>query len=113
MNTSESILSTWSRAASDLEFQFISPIVLLDGEIEITCFAHLPQFGSSKGVIVFTEFDDNHCKLAQLQGFAYSCIVEQAEQYDRNAFIDMLNDWGWSDSNREPPAWYTGKPWSR
>ena len=40
-------------------------------------------------------------------GFGYSFLP--AGEYDRDAFIDMLNDWQWNDADRSPPDWYTGE----
>jgi len=31
--------------------------------------------------------------------------------YDRDVFIDALNDWGWTGTGA-PPPWYTGAPWT-
>ena len=113
MHIVEAMLSTWREAASDLSVQFTAPFALHGAMGEVSCFGHLPEFGSPRGIVVFTAFDAEHCKLAQSQGYAFSCTTENAEPYDREGFEDMLNDWGWSVEGREPPSWYSGKPWSR
>jgi hypothetical protein len=33
-------------------------------------------------------------------------------RYNRQLFIDTLNDWGWFGEKGAEPPWYTGKPWS-
>lgn len=105
------MLHTWSQAALDLGFTFISPVILSDDDLKVECFAHLPQFGSPKGILLFEQYNANHCKLAKRLAYAYACIVEYPEPYDRGGFIDMLSDWGWSDPNHEPPSWYLGQPY--
>lgn len=32
--------------------------------------------------------------------------------YDREVFVDTLNDWGWFGDAQRAPAWFTGRPWT-
>ncbi len=48
---------------------------------------------------------------AKRQGMAASGLGDSYLSYDRNLFIDTLNDWGWCGQGDAPP-WYSGHPWS-
>jgi len=48
---------------------------------------------------------------AAAQGFGVTWLSRSYETYDRELFEDTLNDWQWTGEG-EPPAWYTGEPWS-
>jgi hypothetical protein len=36
---------------------------------------------------------------------------DQYGEFERDHFIDTLNDWGWFGSG-DPPGWYSGAPWT-
>ena len=48
---------------------------------------------------------------ARREGLYPSLLGESYRAYDRELFIDTLNDWGWYGGG-DPPSWYTGRPWS-
>ena len=112
MNIVERMSEVWREAANELSFKFVSPFSFAEGARAIHCFGCLPEFGSSQGMVVFTEFNAEHCRLAQVHGYGYSCLSPSEEPFEREVFVAILNDWGWSDSSRAPPSWYTGEPWS-
>lgn len=112
MSASQAMLRNWRRAAEDLGFKFISPFVLRDGEDVFECFGHVAEFGSPRGMVLMLEYDERLCRAAQEQGFGFSCFPEADEPYDRDTFVDILNDWGWSGPAGQSPWWYTGEPWS-
>jgi hypothetical protein len=102
----------WQHASEDLNFRFVSPFVLRDGDSERECFGFLPDFGSTRGLVVLTDHASTLWQLAQAQGVGFSCLTSSDAPYDRDSFIDMLNDWGWHGPSGQAPAWYTGKPWT-
>jgi hypothetical protein len=48
---------------------------------------------------------------AEAQGMGWSILGSAYLRYDRELFIDTLNDWGWCGEG-DPPSWYTGEPWT-
>jgi hypothetical protein len=95
----------WRQAAADLGFRFVSPFTLEKGGALIEFVGHLPEFGSSKGMLVFAD----PCTSAQFEaaedgGFGYSCVTVDAV-YDRASFAVMLRDWGWSGPPEHIPSW--------
>jgi hypothetical protein len=103
----------WRQASEDLGFDFIAPFELADSGRTYVFFGLLPQFGGEKGMLVVVGFDyEEHIRAAQRNGYGWSCLGDGSEPYDREVFMDVLNDWGWSDPSKKLPYWYTGKPWT-
>jgi hypothetical protein len=113
MNLVDQMTSVWRQASHDLGFEFVAPFALPDGERTLHYLGLVPQFGTSKGMLVIVGLRaDDHMRVAQQNGYGFSCFHEHFEPYERDSFIDILNDWGWSRPNAETPSWYTGAPWT-
>ncbi len=111
MNALDHMTAVWRQAAQDLGFEFIAPFTLPDGGRTLSYLGLVPQFGSPKGMLVIVGLHyDDHVRVAQQYRYGYSCFSEHSEPYDREGFIDVLNDWGWSGSPDTAPSWYTGEP---
>lgn len=50
--------------------------------------------------------------IREAHGYYGSNLSPSYRQYDRQSFIDTLNDWQRFGENALRPLWYTGKPWS-
>jgi hypothetical protein len=75
------------------------------------------NFGSEKGMLIFCSKSwevQPYTKAGESQGFGYSClsVPDDNELYDKQTFIEVLNDWGWCKNEVPPPTWYTGEPWN-
>jgi hypothetical protein len=49
-----------------------------------------------------------HGAVSRLGYFATRINVVAYSNYDRTAFVDTLNDWGWFGPEEQRPGWYTG-----
>jgi len=107
-----SFAKAWLEAANDLNFNVIHPFSFLskDNKIVTTVGVYLPDFGSSKGTLLTCRFDsDSICDHADLTDYYSSGLNPSSyEPYDRDVYIETLNDWGWFSSNK-PPEWYQKK----
>jgi hypothetical protein len=57
--------------------------------------------------------DEGFAEVAEQSGFYCSGVYPESYcRYDRQRFIDTLNDWVWFGHPSKAPAWYTGTPWS-
>ncbi len=103
------ISSAWNEAAIDLGLTIIAPFAL-QLEVERLLFdALIPYFGSERGTLVGPfRTDDPRKRL----GYFGSELHSSYETYDRQLFIDTLNDWGWFGPDDQRPTWYTGEPWT-
>lgn len=77
--------------------------------------AFLADLGSADGIMAFPlSVQDSVAKA--LSGETRAAISflndESYSEFDRDLFIATLDDWGWYGTD-EPPACYTGSPWSK
>jgi len=110
----QQIANAWLEAGQELRIEVISPFSIhtASGEV-IEYIALVPQFGSANGMLLINDFDQDRIQAAQANGYGYSCLyLSSYGDYQREHFIDALNDWGWSEGQGNPPDWYTGEPWS-
>lgn len=107
-------MKAWQQAAADLRIRVEIPFILTieDGESE-SYEAHIVDFGGQKGTVIGRTDDDKGTWIRRrAAGYYVSDLAPRYRQYDRNLFMDTLNDWKWFGSKDRQPAWYTGKNWS-
>ena len=102
----------WLEAANDLKINVIHPFSFLskDNKLVTTAGVYLPDFGSSKGTLLNCRFNsDSTCDLVDLTDYCLSGLnPSYYEPYDRDTYIETLNDWGWFSFDN-PPEWYQKK----
>jgi hypothetical protein len=105
--------AAWLVASRELGIEVLAPhrIRLADGGM-LDVEAFLPGFGGPTGTIALTlDAKDRSARAATTEYFV-SRLAPSYRTFDVQLFRDTLNDWGWFGSERQRPAWYTGKPWS-
>jgi hypothetical protein len=109
----EKIANAWLIAAQELGIIVTAPYALETGLGQYAFIAHVHNFGSPKGTLLdeYNNFE-GLIKATSEQGYIFSCLSESYEIYERQLFIDTLNDWQWFGDVDKKPDWYTGKPWS-
>ncbi|MGA8246029.1 MAG: hypothetical protein WB797_03925 [Nocardioides sp.] len=104
--------SAWRDAAADLAIDVTAPYEPEgDGQPVV---ARVAGFGSSQGTIVVgrSSAGEGIRDIASSRGMHCSEIDEATySRYDRDLFVETLNDWGWYGEPSAAPEWYTGKPW--
>jgi phosphoglycolate phosphatase-like HAD superfamily hydrolase len=102
----------WLAAAKDLGIRVTAPFTIDVDSGEPRIYEALVQdFGGPNGTVVGVVGDSLHdCR--QAKGFYCSNLAPSYRNYQRQHFIDTLNDWGWFGPPERRPAWYTGKSWS-
>jgi hypothetical protein len=106
------ISNAWIQAAADLKIRVVAPFTLTTSGGESTLFeAHILEFGGPKGLIVGNK-DSENGETRMASGYYYSNLYPGYRRYNRQLFIDTLNDWRWFGEKGAEPIWYTGKPWS-
>ncbi len=108
----EDMSQAWLVAAKDLAIRVTAPFTIDVDEDEPRIYeAHVQDFGGPKGTVVGVVVDGlRDCR--QAQGYYCSNLAPSYRSYQRQRFIDTLNDWGWFGPLELRPAWYTGKSWS-
>jgi hypothetical protein len=106
------ISEAWQRAAIDLGIRVEAPFLWHGAEDEgLQCEAHVKDFGGLHGTVLIDL--DSTLDIEKLKtSYVVSKLGPGYRTYQRQLFIDTLNDWGWFGDDAKKPQWYTGKSWS-
>jgi hypothetical protein len=119
----EQLTEAWRQAATDLGIEVAAPFAVSMGDRELLCIALVRCFGGRKGALllpleamgdIFTNTEKARAANARLTELGYFCSLlgESYQHYDREHFVDTLNDWGWLGEPEAAPDWYTGRTWT-
>lgn len=112
----EAIQAAWLRARDDLGITVIAPARIEADQLVIPIVVLVPEFGAPRGMAILgtaaAERREADEEALQANAFSFTYLGLGYESYDRELFIDTLNDWGWSSAERAAPDWYTGEPWA-
>ena len=102
----------WLQAGCELGLEVVAPFRLQTSLGEtVEYIALVRNFGADKGMLLLADSGATGAmRLAQSEGFSFSCLYETYADFDRQRFIDALNDWGWTGPENQTPDWYTGEP---
>jgi hypothetical protein len=107
------VAAAWREAARDLGIQFTSPFVAERGGTRVEVLGLVRQFGRRVGTIISViDQPFSSIALSADEDYYVSQLSSKYAEYDRQYFIDTLNDWQFFGPDSEKPSWYTGKPWS-
>ena len=86
----------WQQASKELGIKVVTSLVLKaeSGE-EYPISVHLPDYGSEKGLLLFADDEpDEAYHLAYDLGYSLCLLgVGAYEDYDRDRFMELLDDW--------------------
>jgi hypothetical protein len=107
------VVAAWHDAARDLGIRFTSPFPTEQGGGAIAYLGLVHQFGRRIGTII-SVLDEPSSRTPHPvdDDFFPSQLSDSYARYDRQFFIDTLNDWQFFGADAEKPIWYTGKSWS-
>jgi len=110
MQPNAQISEAWRRAAADLGIRVTAQITVEVGSQETAEFrALVHDFGGPMGTLVCSMDDSSPRRLGDY--FVSAVNPEVYQNYDRQTFVDALEDWGWFGKDA-PPTWYRGiSPW--
>ena len=102
----------WVEASRDLGIRYIHPYTFItkNGQSMTTTGGLLPNFGSPNGTLLLTRFDPEEVGDAvdEERYFLSALNPHHYEPYQREVFIEALNDWGWYGVEA-PPPWFAGR----
>jgi hypothetical protein len=112
------VVAAWRRAADDLGIEFSSPhVVTTRSGCCMECIGFVHRFGRRVGTIISVL--DQPSSLAHLvtkwqdDDYFISVLAAGYGKYERQYFIDTLDDWQFFGPDSMRPAWYTGKHWGQ
>jgi hypothetical protein len=86
-----------------------APYELSDRRGTIVCIALVEQFGSPAGIVIsgWPAEKERVTAAAKGRGQSVSFFVETCP-YERERFIEILDEWGWYGDANAAPTWYRG-----
>jgi hypothetical protein len=112
-DTEAKVVAAWHQAAAELGIKFTSPFaVTLDGTL-VESLGLVHDFGRRIGTLISVLHEPSEAK--RLHGgddYFTSILGSGYARYDRQLFIDTLDDWQFFGSEAERPSWYSGKSWT-
>jgi hypothetical protein len=102
-------ISFWRHVSADLGIDIVSPFDLVfPDRTQLEVSALVKNFGTKHGMLIAASYDSlkpHVQKITQL-GYGYSSnIGGSLAEYDRSTIVDVLKDWGWSETENEKPNW--------
>ena len=106
------MIDAWKQAEQDLGIK-INPEFTVRLMNSTKTFLFIENFGGPNGTIATELGDTSDFKELGELGFYCSALNPVSySNYNRNHFIDTLNDWGFLGEKHKTPDWYTGQSWS-
>ena len=106
----QNLITAWQRASEDLGIDIKTNYLVNTegGKVKYPVFVR--SFGKKKGTIIakyelFIDFP-----MPKHKDYHFSAVnVETYSKYDREYFIETLEDWGYFGADFNKPIWYRGK----
>ena len=105
------VVAVWKAAAVDLEIQFISQYVAQSTSgLRHEYLGLVQKFGGPIGTLVRVLGEPSEKSPDPTgDGYYWSILGQGYAQYERQLFIDTLDDWQFFGPETERPGWYSGK----
>ena len=107
--TPDKLALYWQQAGRLLGFVVDAPyIVTFPAGDSLNFSARLPDFGAVNGMLLSQSYDQfaSHANELVAAGYGFSVLAASAnEAVAREQVIELLQDWGWSNSSTCAPAW--------
>jgi hypothetical protein len=101
------LIQAWQEAAQDLGIEIVVPFVLtLKSGEQVRAEVLVKDFGPT--LVITDEAEETFNRLGDklgVEGYGYSAFCSDELVYDRQHFIDVLNDWGWAGPEDRRPKW--------
>jgi hypothetical protein len=107
------VVAAWKQAANILGVQFTSPFTISSPNgtrQEYLGLVH--QFGRRIGTIIAVIGEPSDPPDPEItDDYFWSILGESYCEFDRQLFVDTLDDWKFFGPSHEQPQWYSGKNW--
>jgi len=108
------VVGAWRQAAHDLGVRFSAPFIFTcaDGK-RVECLGLVHQFGRRVGTVISVLGQPSASAAPPVDpDYFTSTLGTGYGEYQRQWFIDTLDDWQFFGPDSERPSWYTGKSWT-
>ena len=102
------LIEAWKVASVELGIKIKTDFFIQLENEKINFDLLIENFGSKNGTVIFTVENMNDLEKAKKYGFYCSALSLTYRNYNREIFIETLNDWGYFGLIDEKPDWYDG-----
>jgi hypothetical protein len=109
----------WKFASNELQLDVKMPFDLKFQNKVYYFPIYIKHFGSKNGMILIPIEQYGNIdtiiinEIKRLKYYISFINIDSYKKYNKQEFIDTLNDWGWFGFDEHKPKWYTGKAWSK
>jgi hypothetical protein len=104
--------NAWRLAAKELDLEIVIPYELKTKTFSLTAQVLLKNFGGEKGMLIVSDYriiEPFRNEVIKL-GYGFSTLAEPDRDWpfndeEKEAFIEMLDEWGWTGNSDEEPEW--------
>ncbi len=104
--------NAWHTAARELDLDIVVPFELKTKTFTVTAEVLLKNFGAKQGMLIVSDHrlvEPFRHQLIKL-GYGFATLAEPERDWpftreEREAFIEMLNEWGWMGKPEDEPEW--------
>lgn len=105
----EQLIKGWKDAAQELGLDIITPLHLNTDNGKVTYPLLVKNFGEKNGTIIARHEFFMDYPMPKHKDYYFSAInAESCSNYNREYFIEMLEDWGYYGGKTSKPEWYEG-----
>ena len=104
--------TAWRVAAKELDLEIVVPYELKTKAFSVTAQVLLKNFGGEKGMLIVSDYRiiEPHRNEVIKLGYGFSTMTEPEQNWpftgeEKEAFIEMLDEWGWTGDPDEEPEW--------
>ncbi len=106
----EKLITAWQQASSDLGIEIETPYIVNTEGGKVSYPVFVKNFGKKKGTIIARHDLFMDYPMPKHKDFFFSAVnAESYAKYNREHFIDTLEDWGYFGTDLNKPNWYEGK----
>src|SRR4029077_5223774 len=107
------VVAAWREAAKDLGIRFTAPFSADRDGRHFDNLGLVHRFGRRVGTIISViDEPSSFTRYPADDDYYSSQLSPNYGDYDRQHFIDTLDDWKFCGPDSERPSWYSGKDWS-
>ena len=103
------LIKAWKFAAQELGLEIITPLKMNTENGKVNYPILVKNFGAKKGTIIAQHAFFMDYPMPKHKDYHFSAVnANFYSEFNKEQFIDTLEDWGYYGSNVSKPEWYKG-----
>jgi hypothetical protein len=105
----EPLIEAWKIAAQDLGLDITRPLKMNTENGKVNYPVLVKNFGGKKGTIIARHALFMDYPIPKHKDYYFSAVnADSYSKYDRDTFIETLEDWGYYGDKANKPEWFNG-----